>query len=152
MSMKKTSSPIVAWVPVVLWMMLIFFLSAQSATESAGLSTKITQVFLGFINQVVPVFGSGAMDYSYLNHVVRKLAHFSLYMVLGILSARALQKNGMTGWKPLMVAVLICVMYAVTDELHQVSYPAGVVKSVMCLLTAWEDLQEFSFFAPAMRK
>ncbi|MGE5544823.1 MAG: VanZ family protein [Bacillota bacterium] len=150
--MKKILSPIVAWVPVVLWMMLIFFFSSQSATESAGISMKITQAFLGFINQVVPVFGSGTIDYSYLNHVVRKLAHFSLYMVLGILSARALRKSGMTGWKPLIAAVLICVLYAVTDELHQVFVPgrSGQISDVF--IDSMGGLVGIFLVVPGMRK
>lgn len=74
-----------------------FFLSAQSAAESSGLSSKVTELMLGLINKVVPAFSSGLVDYAYLNHVVRKLAHFLLYLVLGLLSARALRKNGITG-------------------------------------------------------
>lgn len=123
MFMKRNSTVITTWIPVILWMILIFFLSAQPALESDRLSTKLTEIILGLVNQVVPVVGSGAVDYSYLNHVVRKLAHFLLYLILGVLSVRALRKNGLTGWKPLIMAVLICVLYAVTDELHQVFVP-----------------------------
>lgn len=131
--MRKTSTKITAWIPVVLWMLLIYFLSAQSAVESAGLSSKVTEMMLGLINQVVPAFGTGAVDYSYLNHVVRKLAHFFLYLVLGVLSARALRKNGITGWKPLALAVILCALYAVTDELHQVFVPgrSGQISDVI---------------------
>lgn len=131
--MKKTTSQITPWIPVILWMILIFFLSAQSAYESNGLSTKFTQVILGFLGQVVPAFGSGAVDYSFFHHFVRKLTHFLLYLILGALSARALQKNGMSGWKPLVLAVLICAAYAATDELHQVFVPgrSGQISDVL---------------------
>mgnify|MGYP003939114351 FL=1 len=104
-------------------MMLIFFLSAQSAVESSALSTKVTELILGLINRVVPAFSSSMTDYAYLNRVIRKLAHFLLYLVLGLLTTRALRKNGITGMKPLVLAVIICALYAVTDELHQMFVP-----------------------------
>ncbi|MGI6514711.1 MAG: VanZ family protein [Syntrophomonadaceae bacterium] len=131
--MKKTSTKIAAWIPVILWMMLIFFLSAQSAAESSGLSSKVTELMLGLINKVVPAFSSGLVDYAYLNHVVRKLAHFLLYLVLGLLSARALRKNGITGGKQLVLAVIFCALYAVTDELHQMFVPgrSGQISDVV---------------------
>jgi len=152
MFMKRNSTVITTWIPVILWMILIFFLSAQPALESDRLSTKLTEIILGLVNQVVPVFGSGTIDYSYMNHVLRKLAHFSLYMVLGILSARALQKSGMTGWKPLMVAVLICVLYAVTDELHQVFVPgrSGQISDVF--IDSMGGSVGIFLFVPATRK
>lgn len=123
--MKKSSPQIAAWIPVILWMMLIFFLSAQSGMESDGLSTNVTKVILAFVDRLVPVFGSGTgVDYlSYLNHFVRKLTHFLLYLVLGVLSARALRKNGMIGWKPLVLSALFCALYAMTDEMHQIFVP-----------------------------
>jgi len=121
--MKKTLIIITAWIPVILWMMLIFFLSAQSGVESDGLSSKVTELMLGLINQVVPAFSSSMADYAYLNRAVRKLAHFLLYLALGLLSVQALRKNGFTGRKPLVLGVIICALYAVTDELHQTFVP-----------------------------
>jgi VanZ family protein len=123
--MKKLSPHIIAWFPVLLWMLLIFFLSAQSATESDGLSKGLTKIILAFFDRLVPAFGSGtAIDYLlYLDHFVRKLTHFLLYLVLGALAARALRKNAIIGWKPLVLAVLICALYAMTDEIHQIFVP-----------------------------
>ena len=72
------------WLPVVVWAAVIFALSSIS-----GLSTG-----LGFWDTLL-----------------RKLAHFAEYAILGALLLRALRREG--------VAVAAGVAYAVTDELHQ---------------------------------
>lgn len=73
-----------AWVPVVLWAGLIFALSS------------------------VPDLGTGLGTWDL---VLRKIAHFGEYAVLGLLLVRA------TGREPL--AALAGVAYAASDELHQ---------------------------------
>jgi VanZ family protein len=73
-----------AWVPVVLWAGLIFGLSSVS-----GLGT-----------------GLGTWDL-----VLRKIAHFCEYAVLGLLLARAVSRESL--------AAAAGIAYAATDELHQ---------------------------------
>jgi len=72
------------WAPVVLWAGLIFTLSSIPSLDS----------------------GLGTWDL-----VLRKLAHFAEYAILGALLLRALRRE------PL--AVLLGSAYALTDEVHQ---------------------------------
>lgn len=98
-------------------MLLIFRLSSQGADESNGLSLGIAGTLINFINNVFhmdfPVSGS-------LNHIVRKTAHFTAYLILGILSSNALRTSGVRGWKRLCISLALCVVYAASDEVHQV--------------------------------
>lgn len=52
-----------------------------------------------------------------------KLAHFSEYLGLGLLTARALGAYARTGARALSLAVLLCALYAVSDEVHQLFVP-----------------------------
>jgi VanZ family protein len=78
-----------AWAPVVLWAGLIFTLSSIPSLDS----------------------GLGTWDL-----VLRKLAHFAEYAILGALLLRALRRE------PL--ALLLGSAYALTDEVHQ-AFVAG---------------------------
>jgi VanZ family protein len=77
------------WAPVVLWAGLIFTLSSIPSLDS----------------------GLGTWDL-----VLRKLAHFAEYAILGALLLRALRREP--------VAVLVGSAYALTDEVHQ-AFVAG---------------------------
>lgn len=105
-----------SWIAVILWMSLIFYFSHQPATVSNELSSGITEKILETIEQVVPGFDS---EMESLNHIVRKNAHFLIYLVLGIFVVNALRTSGVQGYRRIGLALLICVLYAVSDEFHQ---------------------------------
>ena len=112
------------WILVILWMALIFYLSHQPATSSSDLSSGITQMIMNIIEKLVP---SGSFDFELFHHVIRKNAHFFAYLILGFLVA-----NAVWGYKSMAVAILICVLYAMSDEFHQTFIPgrAGQVMDV----------------------
>lgn len=97
--MKK----IIKIVLVILWMILIFMLSNQSGNESQSLSDNI---ICSFMNNCNPEL------YSF---IVRKAAHFTLYFILGILTFINFKSNK----ENMIYALIICVIYAFTDEIHQ---------------------------------
>ena len=72
----------VSCVLALLWMALIFWMSANNADDSAamsaGLSTQILNVLFGWADPAIVA----AMD-----HTVRKIAHFTEYAILGALLA-----------------------------------------------------------------
>jgi len=103
-------------VAVVLWMALIIGLSHQPAPSSDALSFDVTERIVAVIERLVPGVDLNPRE---LNHAVRKYAHFSIYFVLGILVARILTKLGVRGFRCAAFALLICVLFATSDELHQ---------------------------------
>jgi VanZ family protein len=83
-----------AWIPVLLWMGLIFALSSVS-----GLKSGLVQG---------------------IDLVLRKIAHAAEYGILGALILRALQANGRpTRRRDYALAFLVAALYAVSDEFHQ---------------------------------
>lgn len=58
-----------------------------------------------------------------LHHVIRKNAHFFIYLVLGVLVKVALMNSGITGFKAIGIGLAICVGYAFSDEIHQLIVP-----------------------------
>ena len=103
-------------IPLFLWMGLIFFLSAQPAGESAETSNAaaliLYRVFsLLFGDAMLPV-AEFMLRYA---QPIRKLAHFTEFMILGILMYVNLSDHG----RALPYSLCLSVIYAVSDEIHQ---------------------------------
>ena len=108
---RKYIRIILCWLAVLLWMILIFSLSSQVADESSRLSTGITQIIVKMVNEVVPNIN---FDLNKFGHVIRKCAHFFEYLVMGIFVINAMKRKQYK-----YIALLICILYAITDEFHQ---------------------------------
>lgn len=129
---KKRISTLVSWTLVFAWMAVIFLFSAQPAHESDGLSKSVTLFIIQLIKRIVPL-AELTVDVATLNHLIRKGAHFTVYFVLGILTANALRTSGVPTFKAVALALAICVVYAATDEIHQMFVPGrgAQVKDVL---------------------
>lgn len=109
-----------SWIPVLLWMVVIFLFSAQPATESSELSGSITKRIFDLI-ATTPL--SNMLGENLIHTLIRKCAHFTIYLVLGTLVYRALNRDDSLQRKRVLVAFIICVLYAATDEFHQLYVP-----------------------------
>ena len=120
----------VSWAAVFIWMALIFVLSHQPAPESNRLSREVTEVVVQTVEKVAPEV---SLDARRVNHLVRKNGHFFAYLVLGVLVLNAVRRSGTLGLRSIFVALLICVLYAVSDEIHQLFVPGrgGQVTDVL---------------------
>lgn len=112
--MSKKYKIFLVWVPVLVWMVLIFNLSAQPAKVSNKLSKGVTAHVVETVKEIKPEF---SIDNA--NHIIRKNAHFFIYLVLSILVANALKRSGVLGLKSSFLALGICILYAASDEVHQ---------------------------------
>lgn len=104
-----------------LWMILIFILSGQTAEKSALLSGSINSKFYNF-----PILGTLFKFFP-----IRKFAHFILYFFLSIFISLALCDYNQ---KYIYVkSILICFLYACSDEIHQlfVNGRSGMVSDVL---------------------
>ncbi len=133
---KKLSNAIIYWIPVIIWMLLIFSLSAQPASQSNGLSKDVTKIIIDTISRVVPLdieISTVADKGIQLNHIVRKLGHFIEYLILGVLVMNAFKKCGYKNNKILCYSIIFCILYASSDEIHQLFVPGrgGQVKDVI---------------------
>lgn len=114
--MKK----IIYGIAVICCMLIIFSLSHQPATLSDELSTGVTEYILAALKRIAP---DAAIDLNNSNHIVRKNAHFFIYLVLGVLVVSTLRRFGIGWYRVAGWALLICVVFAITDEVHQIFVP-----------------------------
>lgn len=119
-----------AWILVIVWMGVIFYLSHQSASTSSELSTGITVIIVDFIQQIVPLMQYKTSGFTF---IVRKGAHLFAYFILGFLVIRAILKSVGLNVFNATIALLICVLYAISDEVHQLFIPgrSGEVRDVL---------------------
>lgn len=107
-------------------MLLIFIMSAQPADKSSQLSGGVVSKVVAVL---YPNFSGLPLtqqsDITYIaTFIVRKTAHFSEYFVLGILGflvANTYQKYKFS--VRILSAIVFCVLYAVSDEVHQFFVP-----------------------------
>lgn len=111
---------IISWLAVVLWLVLIFILSAQPVHKSNGLSKGIAERIVKIIEKISP---EKNINVDRFNHYLRKTAHFFSYMILGILVMNVLRMLGVHGGKRIAIALVVCVLYAISDEFHQLFVP-----------------------------
>lgn len=113
---KKT---LLLFVLNIIWMGIIFYFSSQPGDESSQLSGAVTVfllrlldvIFLGKIPQGIKnLIGAG--------HIVRKAGHAAEYFILGVLVNLLLKR--LTIKKSTAVAAVICLLYAISDEFHQI--------------------------------
>lgn len=113
---RNTKKIAAAWVMCLLWMGMIFAMSAMPGDVSGDQSGRLTQVLMAVMKAV---FGSAAAAISpqTLELLVRKGAHMAEYAVLFVLYRRALRLSGAK--RPGAAALAMCMVYAATDEFHQ---------------------------------
>lgn len=117
--MKIAQNKIVKWSIVVGWMFVIFCFSAQNADESSALSGGIAALLTDLVQRI---FSVDITQNAKLIFFVRKTAHFSIYFVLGLLVSGALRDETID-WKKVLTALVICFIYACSDEFHQYFVP-----------------------------
>jgi|GEM_PF-148713 len=96
-----------------LWMLVIFLFSAQSGSESGSLSRWILETALSVID-----YTPTPEIFIFLEGIVRKLAHFSIYGVLAFAFLLAIHPQ-LPRKQTFLIVVTLCFLYACTDEWHQ---------------------------------
>ncbi len=113
------------WLPVILGMVFIYWMSTESFSSRTTMHIiePIIRFFAPSISrkQLVMIHG-----------VIRKCAHVTEYMVLGMLLFRAFRagSNERRWWRWAGYSLAVVVLYALTDELHQLHVPARTASLV----------------------
>jgi VanZ family protein len=112
------------WLPVMLWMTLIF--SASSDSHSYEHSSHFVEPLLRWLfPKMSPV------HIEEIHHLIRKCGHLTEYAVLALLLWRALNqlKNlPPWSWPKVLGALLILSLYAASDEFHQRFVPTRTAR------------------------
>lgn len=119
--MKK----IISIILVIIWCLIIFLFSNQNGNSSTNTSDIINKTVI----EVFKVDEKYANDTSF---IVRKCAHFLLYFILGLLVYNMF--NNINIQNKLLYTILFCIIYSITDEIHQYFIPGRTFKLFDILL------------------
>ena len=130
---KKT----ICWLLVLFFASLVFFFSAQNSTESASISSSVTEQIL----EVIPAYNHMEDDrkpvvVNTIHTFIRSLAHFGLFLCLGASTALALKCYPKL-IHPYALSMILCILYAISDELHQKYFSQGRAFEFVDLLKDW---------------
>ena len=118
--MKKVISIIL----VILWMISIFGFSNQQGESSSSTSKKVSKIIINIIyikNEYTEEQKQQII--SNIEPYIRKLAHFSLYAVGGILLMNAIRLFLVRENIQILTGSIIGILYAIIDEIHQLIIP-----------------------------
>ena len=106
-----------AWLPVVVWMGVIFF-----ASTDLGSASHTSQVIEPLVKWIKPDATPEQLDF--VHFIVRKTAHLTEYAILAILVFRALRMSSAAQTNPrslrlIGIALIFSAAYASLDEFHQ---------------------------------
>ena len=124
--MKKSIYQNIGWLLVFIWILLIFSYSLKNAQTSDNQSF----FFVYIIDDILKLFNIH-LDLNFLNHIVRKTAHFTEYAILGALVIIA------SNLKPLFKNKyfnLIFIIVPFIDETIQYFTPGRSAQLSDCLL------------------
>ncbi len=109
------------WSLVALCMAFIFFMSAKPAQQSSQVSGQFIRSVAAIVTPDFSALSEDEQDtvVESFQHVVRKGAHFSIYLLLGVLCLLAMQTHQVKTGVKIGVSLGICLLYAASDELHQ---------------------------------
>lgn len=106
----------VKWILVIVWMVIIFWFSNQPAVISDEKSKFIIHLFKFLGLNLDSILGDLA------NFIVRKVAHFTEYLILYMLVFNATYEK-VNLKKSLITSILVVFLYACSDEIHQIFVP-----------------------------
>lgn len=102
---------------VILWMIVIFSFSNQKADDSSKLSDGLILKTVRIIEKITNKEYSDEEILEKFVKPVRKLAHFTIYLILGVLVYLYIKEFNISN--KFIISLLICILYAVSDEIHQ---------------------------------
>lgn len=97
---------------VAIWMIIIFIMSSFDSVESSNQSNFIVDIIANIFK---------IENIELLSFIIRKLAHFAEYLILGLLVANMFTKNNINNLY--LISIILCIIYATSDEIHQIFVP-----------------------------
>lgn len=109
---------------LVLQMWIIFGFSGQDGETSGTISRRITETITKNIKSIQNLEKAEKEKVlKQIEHFIRKLAHFSLYTVVGFLLMSLLSTYKLKQKNRIYISFGIGLMYAISDEIHQSFIP-----------------------------
>lgn len=111
---------ILSTILVILWMVTIFNFSNQKGAGSGNTSQKVTTIIVNIIDIPKKMTEETKQEViKKLEPYVRKFAHYTLYTIGGFLIINCTYAFKIMEKKSVYLSGIIGILYAVSDELHQ---------------------------------
>ena len=99
---------------------VIFGFSSQNAEESGGLSEKVTITVTKNVKKIQDLEQTQKERVlSRIENVIRKIAHFSIYTLVGFLLMALFSTYNLKDRNRILASFVIGAIYASSDEIHQ---------------------------------
>lgn len=102
---------------ILIWMIVIFMFSNEKGAKSTSTSRKVTEAIVQTVSsksieENEPIIVS-------LDKVIRKLAHYTIYTIGGIVIFNYAKTTEKTKKEKILYSIAFGACYAITDEIHQ---------------------------------
>lgn len=123
--MRKKIIFVISVILAVVCMIVIFSFSSQNCVDTNSLSHEVTSKISGIIFSGYYQLDAETQNImtEQLNLFIRKMAHFSLYFILGFMSALSVFLATHKYLKSFVSGIIICLIYGSLDEIHQMYVP-----------------------------
>ena len=123
----KSKIKVSYWLPAVIMMIIIFRFSTANGVQSSGLSLGLTQNIIDTVTNVADLALTPEEKLSIIESIhtpVRKLGHLTEYALLAVTVAFPLYAfHRKRRWELFYWCEGICILYACSDEVHQLFVP-----------------------------
>ena len=117
---KENLKKIIYLVLVLMWMLTVFMFSSQKGEESQRTSNEVTEIIVEIFTHNQNITESEKLELvEYIDYYIRKIAHYSIYTLGGILIHNYINTYNISGKKVILISILIGIIYAILDESHQ---------------------------------
>ena len=121
---KEKYKKVISLALVIIWMLIVFAFSNQKGEESQKTSSFVTEIIVKIVTYNQNLTESEKIILiENTDYIVRKLAHFSIYLVGGVLIYNYINTFDLKTNKKFIISIMIGVLYAASDELHQYFVP-----------------------------
>ena len=99
---------------------IIFGFSNQDAEQSSSVSRQVTETVTKDVKKIQKLEPTEKEKVlSQIEHIIRKIAHFSLYTVVGILIMSLMSTYNIKQKTRYKASLSTGIIYAISDEIHQ---------------------------------
>lgn len=123
---------IILLILIAAWMIIVFKFSNENAEKSSKTSGKVTEQVVEVLNKDLPEREKEKKVKEY-QPIIRKIAHFTLYTIGGILIYLYANTFKISIAKRIICAIIFCVIYALSDEIHQGLVPRTRSRNKRCI-------------------
>lgn len=117
---KEKYKKIVYLTLIIVWMITVFMFSNQNGEQSQKTSNSVTEILVQLLTRKQNITESEKLSLiENTDFIVRKLAHYSIYLLGGILIYKYINTFDLSANKKNIISIMIGGLYAAFDEFHQ---------------------------------